>query len=195
MTEKPNIKTLGSLRASGYISKNIKDELRDNLKTKIRNKESVFEGIFGYENTVIPQLEHAILSRHNINLLGLRGQAKTKLARMMTSLLDEWIPFIGGSEINDDPFNPISRYAKELVEKEGDNAPIEWLHRDERFFEKLATPDVTVADLIGDVDPIKAANLKLSYADDRVIHFGTVSYTHIRAHETNLEIAYSVFCF
>ncbi|WP_250254450.1 AAA family ATPase [Chryseobacterium sp. Marseille-Q3244] len=174
MTEKPNIKTLGSLRASGYISKNIKDELRDNLKTKIRNKESVFEGIFGYENTVIPQLEHAILSRHNINLLGLRGQAKTKLARMMTSLLDEWIPFIGGSEINDDPFNPISRYAKELVEKEGDNAPIEWLHRDERFFEKLATPDVTVADLIGDVDPIKAANLKLSYADDRVIHFGMI---------------------
>lgn len=174
MTEKPNIKTLGSLRASGYISKNIKDELRDNLKTKIRNKESVFEGIFGYENTVIPQLEHAILSRHNINLLGLRGQAKTRLARMMTSLLDEWIPFIEGSEINDDPFNPISRYAKEVIEKEGENTPIEWLHRDERFFEKLATPDVTVADLIGDVDPIKAANLKLSYADDRVIHFGMI---------------------
>ncbi|MFN1217041.1 AAA family ATPase [Chryseobacterium kwangjuense] len=174
MTEKPNIKTLGSLRASGYLSKNIKDELRDNLKIKIRNRESVFEGIFGYENTVIPQLEHAILSRHNINLLGLRGQAKTRLARMMTSLLDEWIPFVAGSEINDDPFNPISRFAKELIEKEGDNTPIEWLHRDERFFEKLATPDVTVADLIGDVDPIKAANLKLSYADDRVIHFGMI---------------------
>ncbi|OCA68239.1 magnesium chelatase [Chryseobacterium artocarpi] len=174
MTEKPNIKTLGSLRASGYISKNIKDELRDNLKIKIRNKESVFKGIFGYENTVIPQLEHAILSRHNINLLGLRGQAKTRLARMMTSLLDEWIPLVAGSEINDDPFHPISRYAKELIEKEGDNTPIEWLHRDERFFEKLATPDVTVADLIGDVDPIKAANLKLSYADDRVIHFGMI---------------------
>ncbi|WP_223560479.1 sigma 54-interacting transcriptional regulator [Chryseobacterium lathyri] len=174
MTEKPTIKTLGSLRASGYLSKNIKDELRDNLKSKIRNKESVFEGIFGYENTVIPQLEHAILSRHNINLLGLRGQAKTRLARMMTSLLDEWIPFVAGSEINDDPFNPISRFAKELIEAEGDNTPIEWLHRDERFFEKLATPDVTVADLIGDVDPIKAANLKLSYADDRAIHFGMI---------------------
>jgi magnesium chelatase subunit I len=174
MTEKPTIKTLGSLRASGYLSKNIKDELRDNLKSKIRNKESVFEGIFGYENTVIPQLEHAILSRHNINLLGLRGQAKTRLARMMTSLLDEWIPFVAGSEINDDPFNPISRFAKELIEAEGDNTPIGWLHRDERFFEKLATPDVTVADLIGDVDPIKAANLKLSYADDRVIHFGMI---------------------
>ncbi|KQT25670.1 magnesium chelatase [Chryseobacterium sp. Leaf405] len=174
MTEKPNIKTLGSLKATEYKSKNIKDELRDNLKTKIRNRESVFTGIFGYENTVIPQLEHAILSRHNINLLGLRGQAKTRLARMMTSLLDEWIPFVAGSEINDDPFNPISRYAKEIIKAEGDNTPIEWLHRDERFFEKLATPDVTVADLIGDVDPIKAANLKLSYADDRVIHFGMI---------------------
>ncbi|ALR32422.1 magnesium chelatase [Chryseobacterium sp. IHB B 17019] len=174
MTAKPDIKTLGSLKATEYKSKNIKDELRDNLRNKIFKKEPVFEGIFGYENTVIPQLEHAILSRHNINLLGLRGQAKTRLARMMTALLDEWIPFVAGSEINDDPFNPISRYAKELIEKEGDNTPVEWLHRDDRFFEKLATPDVTVADLIGDVDPIKAANLKLSYADDRVIHFGMI---------------------
>ncbi|GEN78225.1 AAA family ATPase [Chryseobacterium hagamense] len=174
MTAKPDIKTLGSLKASGYQTKSIKDELRDNLRSKIKNKESVFEGIFGYENTVIPQLEQAILSRHNINLLGLRGQAKTRLARMMTSLLNEWIPFIQGSEINDDPLNPISRYAKELIQTEGDQTPIEWLHRDERFFEKLATPDVTVADLIGDVDPIKAANLKLSYADDRVIHFGMI---------------------
>lgn len=174
MTAKPDIKTLGALKASGYQTKSIKDELRDNLKNKIKNKESVFEGIFGYENTVIPQLEQAILSRHNINLLGLRGQAKTRLARMMTSLLDEWIPFVQGSEINDDPVGPISRYAKELIRAEGDQTPIEWLHRDERFFEKLATPDVTVADLIGDVDPIKAANLKLSYADDRVIHFGMI---------------------
>jgi magnesium chelatase subunit I len=174
MTAKPDIKTLASLKTSGYKTKSIKDELRDNLKHKVTNKESVFEGIFGYENTVIPQLEHAILSRHNINLLGLRGQAKTRLARMMTALLDEWIPFVGGSEINDDPLNPISRYAKELIKEEGDNTPIEWLHRNERFFEKLATPDVTVADLIGDVDPIKAANLKLSYADDRVIHFGMI---------------------
>ena len=174
MAAKPEIKTLGSLKESGYQTKNIKDELRDNLRTKIINKETVFEGIFGYENSVIPQLEQAILSRHNINLLGLRGQAKTRLARMMTSLLDEWIPFVEGSEINDDPLQPISRFAKELIEKEGDETPIDWLHRDERFFEKLATPDVTVADLIGDVDPIKAANLKLSYADDRVIHFGMI---------------------
>ncbi|MBD8084061.1 AAA family ATPase [Chryseobacterium caseinilyticum] len=174
MTAKPDIKTLGSLKASGYKVKSIKDELRENLIIKIRNKETVFEGIFGYEDTVIPQLEQAILSRHNINLLGLRGQAKTRLARMMTTLLDEWIPFVAGSEINDDPLKPISRFAKELIETEGDNTPIEWLHRDDRFFEKLATPDVTVADLIGDIDPIKAANLKLSYADDRVIHFGMI---------------------
>ena len=174
MTAKPDIKTLGSLKASGYKVKSIKDELRDNLINKIQKKTKVFEGIFGYESTVIPQLEHAILSRHNINLLGLRGQAKTRLARMMISLLDDWIPFVSGSEINDDPLKPISRFAKELIEKEGDNTPIDWLQREDRFFEKLATPDVTVADLIGDIDPIKAANLKLSYADDRVIHFGMI---------------------
>ena len=174
MTAKPDIKTLGSLKASGYKEKSIKDELRDNLINKIQKKTKVFEGIFGYESTVIPQLEHAILSRHNINLLGLRGQAKTRLARMMISLLDDWIPFVSGSEINDDPLKPISRFAKELIAKEGDNTPIDWLHREDRFFEKLATPDVTVADLIGDIDPIKAANLKLSYADDRVIHFGMI---------------------
>jgi magnesium chelatase subunit I len=119
-------------------------------------------------------LERAILSRHNINLLGLRGQAKTRLARLMIKLLDEYIPVVEGSEINDDPFDPISRFATDLIAERGDETPIRWLHRDERFFEKLATPDVTVADLIGDVDPIKAANLKLSYADDRVIHFGMI---------------------
>ncbi len=169
-----NIKTFGDLKKSGYQSKPIKDELRDNLKKSIQAKESVFKGIHGFENTVIPELERAILSRHNINLLGLRGQAKTRLARMMVRLLDEYIPFVKGSEINDDPFHPISRFAKDLIEEHGDETPIEWLHRDERFFEKLATPDVTVADLIGDIDPIKAANLKLSYADDRVLHFGMI---------------------
>lgn len=168
------IKTLGELKKIGYQSKSIKDELRDNLIQKIKNKETTFEGIHGYENTVIPELERAILSRHNINLLGLRGQAKTRLARLMLNLLDEYVPVVEGSEINDDPFNPISRYAKELVAANGDNTPISWLHRSERFAEKLATPDVTVADIIGDVDPIKAANLKLSYADDRVIHYGMI---------------------
>jgi len=169
-----NITTLGELKKSGYQSKSIKDELRDNLIEKIKNKETIFNGVHGYENTVIPELQRAILSRHNINLLGLRGQAKTRLARLMLTLLDEYIPVVEGSEINDDPLQPISRYAIQLVEEKGDDTPISWLHRSERFAEKLATPDVTVADIIGDVDPIKAANLKLSYADDRVIHYGMI---------------------
>jgi magnesium chelatase subunit I len=168
------IHTLGELKRSGYQSKNIKDELRHNLRQKIKTGAITFEGVHGFENTVIPELERAILSRHNINLLGLRGQAKTRLARKMIELLDEYIPYITGSEINDDPFNPISRFAKDLILEKGDETPISWLHRSERFYEKLATPDVTVADLIGDIDPIKAANLKLSYADDRVIHFGMI---------------------
>ncbi|MBU2929652.1 magnesium chelatase [Winogradskyella psychrotolerans] len=168
------IHTLGELKQAGYQSKSIKDELRDNLIENIKNKKTTFEGIHGYENTVIPELERAILSRHNINLLGLRGQAKTRLARMMVNLLDEYIPVVEGSEINDDPLQPISRFAIELSKEKGDDTPITWLHRSERFAEKLATPDVTVADIIGDVDPIKAANLKLSYADDRVIHYGMI---------------------
>lgn len=169
-----NIKTFADLKKSGYESKSIKEELRNNLVEKIKKGEPAFEGIHGYEHTVIPELERAILSRHNINLLGLRGQAKTRLARLMVNLLDEWMPIVEGSEINDDPFRPISRYARELLKEKGDTTPISWLHRSDRFFEKLATPDVTVADLVGDVDPIKAANLKLSYADDRVIHFGMI---------------------
>jgi magnesium chelatase subunit I len=169
-----NIHTLGELKKSGYQSKSIKDELRNNLRDKIKSGKPTFEGVHGFENTVIPELERAILSRHNINLLGLRGQAKTRLARKMIELLDEYIPIVAGSEINDDPFRPISRFAKDLIAQQGDSTPISWLHRSERFYEKLATPDVTVADLIGDIDPIKAANLKLSYADDRVIHFGMI---------------------
>jgi magnesium chelatase subunit I len=168
------IKTLSELKKSGYVSRNIKDELRDNLRVKILSGKPVFEGVHGFENTVIPELERAILSRHNINLLGLRGQAKTRLARKMIELLDEYMPIVEGSEVNDDPFNPISRFAKDLIAEKGDATPIKWIHRSDRFSEKLATPDVTVADLIGDVDPIKAANLKLSYADDRVIHFGMI---------------------
>ncbi|GIZ08145.1 magnesium chelatase [Flavobacterium sp. UMI-01] len=169
-----NIKTLGELKASGYQSKSIKDELRANLIERKKAGKPVFEGVHGFENTVIPELERAILSRHNINLLGLRGQAKTRLARKMVELLDEYIPYVSGSEINDDPFCPISRFAQDIIKEQGDETPISWLHRKERFSEKLATPDVTVADLIGDVDPIKAANLRLSYADDRVIHFGMI---------------------
>ena len=168
------ITTLGALKEIGYQSKSIKDELRDNLLKKMMNKENVFHGVHGYGDTVIPELERAILSRHNINLLGLRGQAKTRLARLMLNLLDEYVPVVKGSEINDDPLHPISRYAIELIKKDKDGTAIEWLHRNDRFSEKLATPDVTVADIIGDVDPIKAANLKLSYADDRVIHYGMI---------------------
>lgn len=168
------ISTLGELKNAGYQTKSIKDELRNNLITHIKKGEETFTGVWGYENSVIPELERAILSRHNINLLGLRGQAKTRLARLMVNLLDEWIPVVSGSEINDDPLQPMSRYATELIAEKGDKTPISWLHKEDRFFEKLATPDVTVADLIGDVDPIKAANLKLSYADDRVIHFGMI---------------------
>ena len=173
-----HIKTLGELRSSDYKSLTIQEEIAKNLKEKIRNKQSPFEGILGYENTVIPDVERALLSGHNINLLGLRGQAKTRLARQMTSLLDEWTPIVKGTEINDDPVAPISIFAKEKIAKMGDATTIQWLHRSERFFEKLATPDVTVADLIGDVDPIKAAQMKLSYADERVIHFGMIPRAH-----------------
>ena len=174
----PKIATLGALKKTDYQPQNIQEELAKNLRQRLRDGVPTFEGLIGYENTVIPDVERALLSGHNINLLGLRGQAKTRLARQMTQLLDEWVPVVSGSEINDDPLDLISREAKELIAQHGDDTPIEWLHRDERFFEKLATPDVTVADLIGDVDPIKAANLKLSYADERVIHFGMIPRAH-----------------
>jgi magnesium chelatase subunit I len=169
-----NIKTLGELKKSGYVSKSIKQEIRDNLIVKIKAKENPFPGILGYEDSVIPDTERALLSQHNILFLGLRGQAKTRMARQMIDLLDEYIPVVAGSEINDDPLQPISRYAIDLIEEKGDDAPIGWLHRSLRYGEKLATPDVSVADLIGDIDPIKAANLKLSFADERVLHYGII---------------------
>lgn len=168
------VKTLGELKKSGYVSKSIKQELRDNLIKKIQAKENPFPGILGYEDSVIPDTERALLSQHNILFLGLRGQAKTRMARLMTELLDEYIPFIAGSEINDDPFHPVSRYAIDVIKARGDDTPIEWLHRSQRYGEKLATPDVSVADLIGDIDPIKAANLKLNFADERVLHYGII---------------------
>lgn len=167
-------KTFGELKNSGYNNKSIKEEMRQNLIAKLQKGETVFEGIIGYENTVIPDIERAILSQHNMNLLGLRGQAKTRIARQLIQLLDEWIPIVDGSEVNDDPFQPISFYAKNLIAQMGDETPIAWLHRSERYAEKLATPDVSVADLIGDIDPIKAANLRISYADERAIHFGII---------------------
>ncbi|MDB9793749.1 AAA family ATPase [Flavobacteriaceae bacterium] len=172
------IKTLKELKSSGYKALGIKDEMKKNLRLNLSKGISTFKGIHGYEDTVIPDLERAILSGHNINLLGLRGQAKTRLARQLTNLLDDWIPIISGSEINDDPLDPISYYGKQKINEFGDKTPIEWISKEDRFFEKLATPDVTVADLIGDIDPIKAATLKLSYSDPRVIHFGMIPRAH-----------------
>jgi magnesium chelatase subunit I len=169
-----HINTIGELKESGYKPRSIKEEIRQNLIRKLQEKEETFTGIVGYEETVIPDVERALLSKHNILFLGLRGQAKTRMARQMTELLDEWIPVITGSEINDNPLQPISRHAREIVSEKGDDTPIEWLHRSQRYGEKLATPDVSVADLIGDVDPIKAANLRLSFADERVIHYGII---------------------
>jgi len=178
MTVKNKPGTVGQLKQEGYSSRSIKDELRANLIASLQNKENVFEGIWGYEETVIPDLERAILAGHDINLLGLRGQAKTRIARLMTRLLDEYIPVIAGSELNDDPLNPISRFGLDKMEELGDDTPVTWLHRNDRYTEKLATPDVSIADLIGDVDPIKAASLKLPYSDERVIHFGLIPRSH-----------------
>ncbi|BFG69386.1 magnesium chelatase [Sediminibacterium sp. KACHI17] len=169
-----HINTLGELKKSGYQSRSVKDEVRANLIRSIQSKENPFAGIIGYEDTVIPDTERAILSRHNMLFLGLRGQAKTRMARQMVDLLDEYIPIVAGSEVNDDPLQPMSKFARDLIAEHGDDTPIKWMHRSERYGEKLATPDVSVADLIGDIDPIKAANLKLSFADEKVIHYGII---------------------
>jgi len=178
VTKSPRPTTFRALKESGYQARSIRDELRDNLITSLRNKEEIFPGVLGFDDTVLPDMERAILSRHNILLLGLRGQAKTRIARQLTGLLDEFIPIVAGCELNDDPLNPLSRQARDILAEHGDDTPIEWIHRDQRYVEKLATPDVSVADLIGDVDPIKAATLKLPYADERVIHFGLIPRAH-----------------
>jgi magnesium chelatase subunit I len=169
-----SIKTFGELKKAGYTSKTVKEEIRNNLIHQLKEKKSTFSGILGYEDSVIPDTERALLSKHNMLFLGLRGQAKTRLARQMTALMDEYIPIIAGSEINDNPFAPISKQGQDLLATHGDDTPIHWLHRSDRYGEKLATPDVSVADLIGDIDPIKAANLRLSFADERVIHYGII---------------------
>ena len=166
--------TFKELRDSGYTEKTINDEMRANLIALIKADKPVFEGLWGYEDSVVPQLKKAILAGHHINLLGLRGQAKTRIARSMVDLLDEYMPIVQGSEINDSPFEPISKYARDQISEYGDETPIAWVHRSNRFFEKLATPDVNVSDLIGDIDPIKAATLKLPYSDERVLHYGMI---------------------
>ncbi|MBL0161333.1 MAG: magnesium chelatase [Bryobacterales bacterium] len=166
-------KTLGELRASGWDgSRSVKDELRENLMRKLALGETLFPGVVGYEDTVAPQVVNAVLSRHNFILLGLRGQAKTKLIRMLTTLLDERMPYIAGSEIHDHPYQPISKYARSLVAEMGDETPIAWLTAEQRYVEKLATPDVTIADMIGDIDPIKAARAGQNISDELTIHYG-----------------------
>ena len=172
------VHTLGELKESGWESISVKEEIRQNVIEKIKSGETLFPDIMGYDKSVIPQLQHALLARHDIILLGLRGQAKTKILRQLTSFLDEYMPVVEGSEINDDPFNPVSKHARELVEEKGDDTPIRWIHRSERYGEKLATPDTAVADLIGDIDPIKAAAQKLTLADENVINFGLVPRTN-----------------
>jgi len=168
------IKTVGELKKANYVPRTVKEEMRNNLIDRLKKGLPVFDNIIGYEQTVIPQLERAILAGHNINFLGLRGQAKTRMARQLVALLDEYMPIIQGSEINDDPLKPLSYYGRNKVEEMGVDTPVDWVHRSERYTEKLATPDVNIADLVGDLDPIKAANLKLSYSDEGVIHFGII---------------------
>ncbi|MBM3265696.1 MAG: magnesium chelatase [candidate division Zixibacteria bacterium] len=167
-------KTTGELRTLGYRERSVKDELRENLLHRLKNREPLFPGIIGYDRTVIPELVNALLSRHDLILLGLRGQAKTRILRCLPLLLDKKIPIIAGCEINSSPFRPISKHARDMVEQHGENTPIEWIDREQRYGEKLATPDVTIADLIGDIDPIKAASQRLHYAHEGVIHFGIV---------------------
>ena len=170
--------TLGALKESGYRVRPVKAEMRANLMQKLRAGDDIFPGILGYDRTVIPQIQNAILGKHDVILLGLRGQAKSRLIRMLPQLLDEYIPVLEGTPLNENPFDPLTKQGRELVDAHGDETPITWLHRSERYGEKLATPDTTIADLIGDIDPIKAANLRLTYADEEVIHFGIIPRTN-----------------
>ena len=175
---KPHARTLGELKAIGYEVLPVKEEMRRNLIEKLRRRERLFPGIIGFDDTVIPQIVNAILAKHDMILLGLRGQAKTRIARMLVNFLDEYVPIVAGSEVNDNPFAPISKYAADLIAEMGDETPIEWIHCSERYGEKLATPDVTIADLIGDIDPIKAAAQRLHYSHEGAIHFGIIPRTN-----------------
>ncbi|MES2357930.1 MAG: sigma 54-interacting transcriptional regulator [Gemmatimonadota bacterium] len=169
--------TFGALKRSAYaapgmVNRTVKDELRSNLLDRLAKGGQLFHGVLGYEDTVMPQIANAVLSRHNFILLGLRGQAKSRILRALTTLLDEVVPIVAGSEVNDDPFHPISKYARQLIAEAGDDTPIAWADRDSRYVEKLATPDVTIADIIGDVDPIKAARGGHLLSDELTIHYG-----------------------
>jgi magnesium chelatase subunit I len=176
-TPHPTPATLGQLKASGWQSVPVKEEIRRNAVARIAAGEPLFEGVLGYEHTVMPQLENALLAGHDVIFLGERGQAKTRMIRSLTGLLDEWMPVVGGSEINDDPYHPVSRHARDLVATHGDDTPITWVHRDDRFGEKLATPDTSIADLIGEVDPIKVAEGRY-LSDELTLHYGLVPRTN-----------------
>jgi magnesium chelatase subunit I len=176
--EKQKIITLKALKNSGYKLRTVRDELRENLIRKMEKNEEIFPGIIGYEDTIIPDLQNAIFARHNFILLGLRGQAKSRILRSLAILLDDFLPVIAGSEINDNPFKPVSKFGRDLLKKYGDDTPIEWISREKRYNEKLATPDVSIADLIGDIDPIKAATNRLNYAHEESIHFGIIPRTN-----------------
>jgi len=169
--------TLGKLRDSGWESRPVKEELREHAVARIKAGRPVVERVVGYEDTVLPQLENAILAGHDVVFLGERGQAKTRMIRSLTDLLDEWMPIVEGSEINDDPYNPVSAHARNLIEEKGDDTPISWVHRDERFGEKLATPDTSISDLIGEVDPIKVAEGRY-LSDELTLHYGLVPRTN-----------------
>jgi len=169
--------TLGQLRESGWESVPVKEEIRRNAIAKIQAGDPLFPGVLGYEDTVLPQLENALLAGHDVIFLGERGQAKTRMIRLLVGLLDEWLPIVAGSEINDDPYNPVSKYARDIVREHGDDTAIEWVHRDSRFGEKLATPDTSIADLIGEVDPIKVAEGRY-LSDELTLHYGLVPRTN-----------------
>jgi magnesium chelatase subunit I len=173
----PRATTLGQLKASGWVSRPVKEEIRSNAMAKIAAGEPLFEGVVGYEHTVMPQLENAVLAGHDVIFLGERGQAKTRIIRSLTNLHDEWMPIIAGSEINDDPYHPVSKYARDLVAEDGDATAISWVHRSDRFGEKLATPDTSIADLIGEVDPIKVAEGRY-LSDELTLHYGLVPRTN-----------------
>jgi len=175
MAARPN--TIGELRASGWVSRPVKDEIRANAVARVASGEPLFAGVVGYEQTVMPQLENALLAGHDVIFLGERGQAKTRMIRSLTALLDEWMPIVAGSEINDDPYKPVSKYGRDLVDELGDDTPIAWVHRDDRYGEKLATPDTSIADLIGEVDPIKVAEGRY-LSDELTLHYGLVPRTN-----------------
>jgi len=175
MTDRPS--TLGELRASGWVSRPVKEEVRRNAIARIRSGDALFPGVLGYQDTVLPQLENALLAGHDVIFLGERGQAKSRMIRSITALLDEWIPIVAGSEINDDPYEPVSKHARDLIVEQGDDAPIDWVHREDRFGEKLATPDTSIADLIGEVDPIKVAEGRY-LSDELTLHYGLVPRTN-----------------